>query len=247
MKKPIVVNSYDDVTHLGTVFNTPVVIRGWTWLPLAEGMVWIFTTWLAGKRRPERTRCQRLGIGLVTMPIILGSEWGHNFAHAAAASWIGKPMDAMRITWGTPLIHYADINDTSVTPRQHIIRALGGPIFNTLALGAALLLRTRTHPGSIARELADTAVGTNTFLCTVSLLPMPGIDGGPILKWSLVERGAAQEEADEKVRKVNGLLGVLLGVTSAIAFKKKRGLIGALLALFAALGFAIGSGILRER
>ena len=247
MKKPAIVSPSDEVTRIGTVFDTPVVVKGLTWLPLAEGVVWIFTTWLAGKRCPERSRCQRLGIGLLTMPIILGSEWGHNFAHAAAASLIGKPMDAMRISWGTPLIHYNDINDTSVTPRQHVVRALGGPIFNMLALGTALLLRNKTHPESIPRELVDTAVGTNTFLCTVSLLPMPGIDGGPILKWSLVEGGATQEEADEKVRRVNGFLGVLLGVASARAFKKRRGLIGALMALLAALALAIGSGLLREQ
>jgi Zn-dependent protease len=246
MRKPAVVSPMDDVTLIGRVFDTPVVVKGVTWLPLAEVIVWILTTWMAGKRRPERSLYQRMGVGFVRMPFILGFEWCHNFAHAAAAHMIGKPMDAMRITWGTPLIVYYDLNDTSVTPRQHIIRALGGPLFNALMLPIVLLLRNGTNDESLARELIDTAVGTNAFLCTMSLLPMPGIDGGPILKWSMVERGSTREEADGIVQKVNGILGVLLGIASAISFKKKRGLIGTLMAVFSALALAIGTGLLRE-
>lgn len=247
MRKPAMVSPSEDVTQIACVFDTPVVVKGKTWLPVSEWIVWLFTTWLAGKRRAERTLFQKMGVGLLTMPIISGLEWCHNFAHAAAAHFIGKPMDAMRILWGTPMAVYYDINDTSVTPCQHIFRALGGPLFNAFLLPIALLLRSRTEPEHITRDLADTAVGMNAFLCGVSLLPIPGIDGGPILKWSLVERGSTPEEADESVRKVNGLLGVCLGVASAVAFKKKQGFVGALMALFSGLALAIGSGLLREQ
>lgn len=247
MKKPAVVGPTDEVTLIGRVFDTPVVVKGMTWLPIAEVIIWVFTTWIAGKRRPERSLSQRVGVGLITMPFILGFEWCHNFAHAAAAHIIGKPMDAMRITWGTPLVVYYDINDTSVTPRHHIIRALGGPLFNAFVLPIAILLRNRTHPNSLVREITNAAVGMNAFLCAVSLLPIPGIDGGAILKWSLVEGGSTTEEADESVRKVNGLLGMLLGIASAFTFMKKRGLVGTVLALFAGLMLAIGSGLLREQ
>jgi Zn-dependent protease len=247
MKKPAIVSPSDDVTQIACVFSTPVVVKGKTWLPISEWIVWVFTTWLAGKRREGRTLFQRMGVGLLTMPVISGLEWCHNFAHAAAAHLIGKPMDAMRILWGTPMAVYYDINDTSVTPRQHIFRALGGPLFNASLLPFALLLRSRTDPEKITRELADIAVGMNAFLCSVSLLPIPGIDGGPILKWSLVERGSTPKEADEKVRETNSLLGVCLGFASAIAFAKKRGLIGALMALLSGLALAIGSGLLREQ
>jgi Zn-dependent protease len=246
MKKPSVISPSDDVTTIAKVFDTPVVVKDKTWLPLAEIIAWVFTTWMAGKRRPERSLFQRVGAGFVTMPLILGFEWCHNFAHAAAAYMIGKPMDAMRIAWGTPLIVYYNLNDPTVAPRQHIIRALGGPLFNALMLPTALLLRKCTSGESMARELADTAVGTNAFLSTMSLLPIPGIDGGPILKWSLVDRGFTQGEADKVVKKVNGLVGVLLGIASTVSFKKKRGFIGTLLAIFSALSLAIGTGLLRE-
>ena len=62
------------------------------------------------------------------MTAILGSEWCHSLAHAAAARSIGKPMDALRIDWGMPLVVYYDVDNEKVAPREHIIRALGGPV-----------------------------------------------------------------------------------------------------------------------
>ena len=181
------------------------------------------------------------------MPVILGSEWGHNLAHAAAAQLVGKPMDALRITWGMPLVVYHDINDQSVTPSQHIVRALGGPVFNTLLFLLAVISRQFTRLGSVAREVVNAAVGMNLFLSTVSLLPIPGIDGGPILKWSLVERGDSLEQADEMVKEVNKVVGIGLGSGAVFAFKKKRKFIGAILAMFSLIALAVGWGLISEQ
>jgi Zn-dependent protease len=246
MKKPAVVRPTDEVTKIGEAFGTPVVVKGKTWFPLMEFMVWCFTTWWAGKRDPSRSLWQRVGVGAMTMPVIVGSEWCHNFAHAAAARLVEKPMDALRITWGTPLVVYYDIQDPDVTPRQHIVRALGGPVFNALLLPALFLIRKAVPTKAVAREVVDAALGTNTFLCTIALLPLPFIDGGPILKWSLVERGRQPEEADEVVKKVNGVLGGILGIASGITFKRKRRALGVLLALFAGTAIGIALGFLRE-
>ena len=163
MIKPPVVRPTDEVTAVGRIFGTPLVVKGKTWLPLIELGAWGLMARAAGKRRPERSWLARLGVGALTMPIVVGSEWCHNLAHAAAARLVGKPMDVLRITWGTPLVVYHDIADKTVTPRQHIIRALGGPVFNALVLPVALLLRRRTHPDSVARDVANAAVGANAL------------------------------------------------------------------------------------
>ena len=181
------------------------------------------------------------------MSVILGSEWCHNLAHAAAARLVGKPMDALRITWGMPLVVYYDINDETVTPRQHVIRALGGPICNALILPFALLFRRLTLQGSVARDVANAAAGMNTFLCTASLLPIPGIDGGPVLKWALVDRGCAPEEADEVVRGVDRAVGAGLGVAAGIAIRKRHWFPGAILAMFATLALLLGFGLIKEQ
>jgi hypothetical protein len=188
-----------------------------------------------------------LGIGTLTTTVILTSEWCHNLAHAAAAKLVGRPVDSIRITWGMPLLVYFDINDPTVTPRQHITRSLGGPLFNLAVLPFALLAKSLTRPNSPARDVAQAAVNMNTFLATVSFLPIPGIDGGPILKWSLVERGHTQEEADEVVKKVNLATGVGLGAVSAVAIKKKNYFIGVVSGLLSVTAFLVGTGVFKEQ
>jgi Zn-dependent protease len=181
------------------------------------------------------------------MLISVGSEWCHNFAHAAAAWWVRKPMDAMRIFWGTPLLVYFDIEDPSVTPKEHIIRALGGPLFNAAALVPVTIWRTWTRPASLARELLDVALASNLFLLLAGLLPLPGIDGGPILKWSLVARGRTPSEADQIVRQVDGVLAIGLGAAAYQAAKKKNWLFGVLFGLLGLTSLVVSLGWLQER
>jgi Zn-dependent protease len=146
-----------------------------------------------------------------------------------------------------PLLVYFDINDPTVTPRQHITRSLGGPLFNLALLPFTLVAKSFTHPDSPARDVAQAAVNMNTFLATVSFLPIPGIDGGPILKWSLVDRGRTQEEADEVVKKVNLATGVGLGAVSAVALKKKSYFISVISGLLSLVAFAVGTGVFKEQ
>jgi hypothetical protein len=112
MKKPAIVSPEDEVTKVGQAFSTPLVVKGKTWLPLTQLAAWPVMAWVARKRVPKRTWLQSLGVGALTTPVMLGSEWGHNLAHAAAARVVGKPMDAIRITWGMPLVVYYMISTT---------------------------------------------------------------------------------------------------------------------------------------
>jgi Zn-dependent protease len=232
---------------VGEVFGTPVVVKGWSWLPWIEVGAWSVMTWMAGKDHPERSWPARLGIGGLTTIAMLGSEWGHNLAHAAAAAMVGKKMDALRVMGGMPLVIYHNINDPMVTPSQHIARALGGPLFNAALLPLAWFLRRRTRPGSAAHEAAKAAAGMNLLLATISLLPIPGIDGGPILKWSLVNRGRTVAEADEMVKKLDRVVAVGLGTAAVVAVKRRRRLIGVILGLLAAAALGVGFGRIKEK
>lgn len=234
------------MTQIGKIFGTPLVIKGKTWFPAAQLITWLVMAWVAGKKRPERSWKTRLKVGALTMPVVLGSEWGHNLAHSAAAHLIGKPMDALWIVGGMPRLQYADVQDTQVTPRQHILRAAGGPAFNALLVPAAWLARRFSRPGSLTSEVAGVALRVNLFLCTAAFMPIPGIDGGPVLKWSLVMRGHSPAEADLVVRRVDGLLGSLLAGLSLLAFKKRRWVLGGLLAQFAAFAVAVAMGLVKE-
>lgn len=242
-----IVSPDEEVTTVGTIFEAPLVVKGNTWLPLTQIVMWGIMSYFAGKGKPTRSWDERLGVGALTTTVILGSEWCHNLAHAAAAKIVGRPVDAIRITWGMPLLVYFDINDPTVTPRQHITRSLGGPLFNLAVLPFALLAKSFSRPDSPARDVAQAAVNMNTFLISVSLLPIPGIDGGPILKWSLVERGHTQEEADEVVKKVNLATGVGLGTVSTLAIKKKNYFIGVVSGMLSLVAIAVGLGIFKEQ
>ncbi|MBC8331835.1 MAG: hypothetical protein H8E28_07620 [Anaerolineae bacterium] len=247
MIKPAPLHPQTASKTIGRIFNTPVVVVGKTWLPVTQFIVGGFLAWQSSRKHPQRPMREHLMIGAGSMAVMLGSEWGHNLAHAAAARLVEKPMDALRITLGMPLCVYHEIDDLSVTPREHIIRALGGPVFNGLLLGLMRLLRPLTSPNSIARKIADAGVGMNLFLSTVSLAPIPGIDGGPILKWGLVAAGRTPAEADAAVVQVNKVTGLGMGIAAGAAFKKKRRFLGGMLTLFAATSIAIGFGWLREQ
>jgi Zn-dependent protease len=246
MIKPAFLEPEDRPAVVGHAFGTPIVVKGWTGLPLIELVVWGILSWLAGHKRPDWSRQKQAYAGAVTTIIMLGSEWCHNLAHTAIASRIGKPVDAVRIFWGTPLLIYYDINDHEVIPRQHILRALGGPVFNALMVPLAGFAKHFSREASLTRYAADFALGTNAFISSLSLLPIPGIDGGPLLKWLLVEGGHSPEQADEVVKGVNRFLGGGLAVASGVALKKRRVWIGAALAAFAATSLAIGFGYLKE-
>jgi Zn-dependent protease len=244
--KPEVVAPGEEVTEVGRVFDAPLVVKGHTWLPLIQIVVWGAMAHLAGLHRPERSWTQRMAVGALTMPVALGSEWLHNLAHAAAAKLVGHPVDAIRITWGMPLLVYFEINDAELSPQEHITRAVGGPIFNALVLPLWWFVRHLSPPESVGRDVGEVGVWMNTLVLAAGLLPIPGLDGGPILKWSLVAKGRSMAEADEVVRQVNGPLAVGLGLFSVVSFIKKKPLAGGLTAVLAGVAALIFTGKLKE-
>ena len=234
-------------TTIGHLFGAALTVKGKWSLPFIPAATLLIITWVAGRNHQQISWMKRMKIGAFTMPVIIGSEWCHNLAHTALAWWIGKPPDAINIIGGMPLLYYKNVNDPDVSPRQHILRALGGPLLNALLLLPSIWFQNHSRPGTIAREVTNAAVHMNLFLSTVSLLPIPGIDGGPILKWSLVAGGASSVKADQVLRRVNGFLGIILGIGAFFAFKKRRCFLGSLMFQFGALAIAISSGLIKEK
>lgn len=226
--------------------KTPITRVGITWFPITQVILWAVFTRIASRRKPGNSRIQWSREGFLKMVVVLGSEWCHNLAHLITSNWIGKPMDRMRIQAGMPRCIYHEINDRGVTPRQHIARALGGPVINSALLPVARTGRRLTKPDSILGETAKTAYQTNLFLSLISLLPIPGIDGGPILKWSLVDRGKTIEEADQIVKKVNGPLAVILGLFCSWAFLTRKILLGFFSLMMGGISLSIFAGWLKE-
>ena len=236
----------EKITTIGTVFGVPLVVKGWSGLPFTPLAAWGLLAWLAGRRDPQRTLAERLSVGGLMMVAALGSEWAHNLSHAAAARLTGKPMDALLVMFGMPLVIYYEPNDPSVTPRQHMIRSAGGPLFNTVGLLVSLLACARSAPGSAGREIAGAAAWMNGFIVMAGLTPIPGLDGEPILRWSLIERGRTPAEARQIVKRANGVAATGYAAASAVAFVKRRRVLGSVLALLGGLALAVAVGWLKD-
>ncbi|MBN1373260.1 MAG: hypothetical protein JW987_15090 [Anaerolineaceae bacterium] len=227
-------------------FGTPLKVRFPQSIPANQWIWWGVLTWDNCKRHPQRPFVLRLWTGFWSMVVLLGSEWCHNLAHAAVARAIGKPMDEIHVILGLPRVVYHTLNDTSVTPRQHMLRAAAGPLFNLLALALAWVGRRLTRPDTPARDIANVAAITNAAIAGAGMLPIPGIDGGAMLKWGLVAKGRSIEQADRVVRKTNlGLCGGMAGVC-AVATRRRKPLIAVLAGLLAALTLAVGMGWIKE-
>jgi hypothetical protein len=64
---------------------------------------------------------------------------------------------------------------------------------------------------------------TNGLLFAGSLLPLPFVDGGVLLKWTLVGQGRPVEQADHTVGQTNLLLGAVTAAISLVLALKRQG------------------------
>lgn len=193
------------------LFGTTVNLS-YTVLPIIF-IVWGVVTWLGWYWHPERGLGQSLLIGLVSTILLLVVEFGHPLAHSFSARFAGAPIDEIRIAADMPRTLYKD-ND--VTPSTHRMRALGGPIFNVMGLLVSSAIFATVSPNSIVREWMAWSAGGHGLLLLMSLVPLPPVDGGTILKWTLVAKGRTEREADKVVRWIDWILGgtvVTIGIS----------------------------------
>jgi hypothetical protein len=79
----------------------------------------------------------------------------------------------------------------------------------------------------------------------MSVSPLPPVDGGTILKWTLVEKGRTEAEADEVVRRVDWILGSILVITGIGLVFLKLWIIGLILLGVGGIVFGIVTGKIR--
>jgi hypothetical protein len=209
-------------------FNgVPVVVQPGFWPApvLLTGLL----AWASGLRKPERSWLQRLGLGLLAMPVALFANIGHAMAHTVSARLAGAPMDEILLSSGLARTLY---ENNAVSPQAHIRRSLGGPIFSLAGFTLSLLWRRLSPHGSLGRDLADASLASQGLILIGSLAPLPVVDGGVILKWKFVAAGQSPDQADQAVRKASLSLGAaLLGLGALLIIlgkrRRERGLLAA--------------------
>lgn len=192
--------------------DTPVVIDPTALVSVvnAGGMgLWF------GRKLP---RPRQLRISLLTALNYILMDFFHFGGHIISSRLASAPMNEVHIKFPFPMSYY---RKEDVSPEQHQLRAIGGPIASALAALVALPLWWLSRPGSLLRDVFSIAAIANGAIALGSLYPLPFIDGGSLLKWQLVKTGCSPQNADEAVKRVNVGLGVTITVISGLIAVRK--------------------------
>jgi hypothetical protein len=189
------------------IFDTPIRIK----LVFLVNIIvlWGAVTWYGLYKHPERSFLYGLFVGLLAMILLMIADIGHAIAHIFSARFASVPMDEILISAGMPRTLYSN---NKILPSAHRMRAIGGPIFSGLGLLLSMAIHGIMPRDSLGGELAVWSLVGNGFILAGSLLPLPMVDGGTILKWTLVEKGKTEAEADAILRRVNWVIGITGGV-----------------------------------
>lgn len=131
---------------------------------------------------------QALAAGLACAFLHYASELIHNIGHAWAARRVKRPMEGV-LYWGILATSLYPEDEKKVTPRQHIQRALGGPIASLIVsvfTGVQLLI-VSAQADALPPAIPFTALfifWDNFLIFTLgSILPLGFTDGSTILEW----------------------------------------------------------------
>jgi hypothetical protein len=230
----------EETPTLFTVWDTPVKVK--PVVLVSQLGLWGLLSWMAGRRRPARSWPARLLVGALSMIPLLIADLGHAMAHIVSARYAGAPMDAILVSEGMPRTLY---QNKDVPPQAHRLRAAGGPIFSAVALLLSGLWLRLTRRDSLGRELAHWSCIGHGFILTGSLAPVPIVDGGSLLKWTMVDQGRTPAEADAVVRRVDLALGAAATTAGAALAARRRWLPALGLLASGAIAIAAALGKIR--
>ena len=99
----------------------------------------------------------------------------HAFGHILSGKMVHSAMDELLITATRDVNLYH--GDQSLIPGHiHLVRSLGGPIFNLFVAGLCATLATVIAPG-FWLDLVASLISTNLFFGFGGFLPLPSVDG----------------------------------------------------------------------
>jgi Zn-dependent protease len=99
----------------------------------------------------------------------------HALGHILSGKLVNSAMDELLITATRDVNLYH--GDQSIVPGHvHIVRSLGGPVFNLIVAGFLLTLAPSLAPGFWSGLVAS-LISTNLFFGIGGFLPLPSVDG----------------------------------------------------------------------
>lgn len=139
--------------------------------------------------------------------------FGHTIGHIISARQAQAPMGRFHLTAPMPQTIY---HNEDVLPAAHQMRAIGGPISSIILLLITLLWRPFTAVNSVGREFLTRSAWLHSFIGFGSLMPLPFIDGGALIKWSQVKQGRTPDAAEAVVEETNLFAGAACALVALI-------------------------------
>jgi hypothetical protein len=99
----------------------------------------------------------------------------HAFGHILSGKMVHSAMDELLITATRDINLYHGVQ-SSIPGHIHLVRSLGGPVFNLLIAGLCSALTIVIVPGFWSALLAS-LISINLFFGLGGLLPLPSVDG----------------------------------------------------------------------
>jgi hypothetical protein len=219
------------------VFGTPVKVRPIFLIYLV--LLWAILTWLETVWHPGMAFWEAVLIGLTVVLVLIPADVGHAIAHIFSARWAGAPMDEILLSAGMP--RTLDWNN-AVSPNAHRLRAIGGPLFNLVALLLSLAIFALVTNNSTVWELAAWSALGHGLILIMSLVPLPVVDGGTLLKWTLVASGRTETEADAALRRLDWGLGTITEIAGLVLVASRLWIAGGIVVGLGIVVFAVTAG-----
>lgn len=120
---------------------------------------------------------------LLTVAVHWTNETLHHGGHLLAGRFVGKPMKGMHYFLMLARSIYPR-DEGEVAPKQHITRALGGPVMSVfVAMAWGVLAGVAQASPLISYVFAYGALSSLIVFSLMALAPVRFLDGGSILYW----------------------------------------------------------------
>jgi hypothetical protein len=234
------VKTVNDLPTLFVFNRTPVKVSPGFWLMVLG--LWAALTWLGSWRWPDQSLARYVLVGGVGALLALLADVGHACAHTITARLANAPMDTILLGADMPRTLYAD---NAVSPRTHIMRSLGGPMYSALGLLIGIGWLLLSFPDTAVRYLGEVWTATSGGIFLALFAPVPIVDGGVIVKWALVMRGHSEARADMVVNRLGLAVGSALLVAAVVALVNALWLIGGILLVVGLVVVGAARGVIR--
>ena len=157
---------------VGRFWDVTLLVTPFTWL----GPIFFFAThFVLNLFNDQPTMADRLYQSMLFTIAVEITTILHAFGHILSGKIVHSAMDELLITTTRDVNLYH--GDQSRVPGYvHLVRSIGGPIFNLLVAGVFIFFSTKVSQGFFS-DLIASLIGTNLFFGIGSFVPLRSVDG----------------------------------------------------------------------